>query len=471
MQAVTLLIGIVGSVAVFLVAPVYGLVVFLVSCAWWPRYLTIQVGTIDFTAPKIIVLAIFAKLFMQTNLPHRFKFVALDKLVIAYFTAEIVAGAITTPTLMAFLENRAGAIFDMVLPYFAVRLIIRERRQYLILLKAIMIIAVPLAVLGFYESLTGNNLVGFLKQYHAWREGVVYTPTPRFGFFRACVTFPISITFGLFFAMFGPVCAGVLHNAKKYKALYWIALGLMVLGCFSSVSSGAVLAGLVSVTFLALYRWRRYWKPAVIVIVVMCVVVEVASDRHFWDVLGDFTFNPQTAWYRSRLIEVALFEGGMSGHWLAGHGPSVDPGWHAQIDRRSYTDLCNHYLLILSFYGVVALLIFIAMNVAAAKRLIKAYAASTSALDRWLIWCLSGGLFGLAVGCATVSLFGQPSTFYHMLLGFAGVMPTIVATGGAGAKEVLRRKLERRRHAQGRDLAQAQLVGAGKENSASWADR
>jgi hypothetical protein len=462
MQAVTLLIGLVGSVIVFFVAPVYGLVVFIVSSAWWPRYLTVQVGTIDFTAAKIVILAIYARVFLTTDLVRRFKFIWLDKLVIAYFTAEIVAGAMTTPTLMWFLVNRAGAVFDMVLPYFAVRMIIRDKRQYIALLKAIMIVAAPLAVLGLYESLAGRYVVGFLKQYHAWREIVDYTPMPRFGFYRACVTFPISITFGLFFAMFGPVCAGVLGSVKKYKVLCWIGFGLMVVGCFSSVSSGPILAGLVAITFIAFYRYRRYGRVILIVAVTMCVVVEVASDRHFWDVLGSFTFNPQTAWYRSRLIDVALFEGGMSGHWLTGHGPSIDPGWSVRIDNRDHTDLCNHYLLVLSFYGLVGLIPFIIMNVEVAKRLIKAYADAKSESDIWMVWCLSAGLFGLAVGCATVSMIGQPATFYYTLMGFAGAIPAVVERSNAESSKALHRRLKRARSGQDYRLAREQLVGAAK---------
>jgi hypothetical protein len=47
-------------------------------------------------------------------------------------------------------------------------------------------------------------------------------------------------------------------------------------------------------------------------VVSLYAVVEIISNRHFYDVFGDFTVNPVTAWYRSRLIDVALFEGGMS---------------------------------------------------------------------------------------------------------------------------------------------------------------
>lgn len=427
MEATTLLIAIMAGVLVFCLSPVYGVIVYVAALAWYPSYLTVLIGTVDFTLCRIVILAIFANLFLRTSLPRQFKFIWLDKLVVIYFLCQIIAGSFTAQSLTPFFENRAGAVFDMVLPYFAVRMIVTSRKEYLTLLKSILIIAAPLAVIGFYQCLTGNNPLGFLKKYHAWKSNLVYRPIARHGFYRADVVFSHSIMYGLFFAMFGPVCAGVLRSAKKYKKLCWIGMGLMGVGVFSSMSSGPMLAALLSVLFIAIYRWRKYWKPVVIIIIVMCGSVEILSNRHFYDVLGGFTLSPETAWYRSKLIDVALFEGGMSDHWLTGYGYGVDPGWYAQIDGRDHTDLVNHYVLILCFFGLVGLVPFLAMNMMVIKKLIDAYKASTLDSDKWLVWCLSGGLFGLAGALMSVSLFGQPTTIYYMMIGFAGMMPTIVS--------------------------------------------
>ena len=87
----------------------------------------------------------------------------------------------------------------------------------------------------------------------------------------------------------------------------------------------------------------------------MCACVEIISNRHFYDVISRFTFSGSSAWYRSRLIEVALFQGGMSGHWLTGYGWGVDPGWGAIIYGRPRSDIINQYLLVLCKYGLVGL--------------------------------------------------------------------------------------------------------------------
>lgn len=429
MEAVTLAVAAITSFLVFFLSPIYGLIVYIAAFAWYPTYLAVPVGTIDFTVRRIVILAVFVKLFLLTDLPSRFKFIWLDKIVIIYFIAQILAGTTTAQSLTAFLENRAGAVFDMVLPYFAIRVIMTSREQYYTLIKGILIIAAPLAIVGAYQCMTGNNPVGFLRDYFAWvRYGRIWAEIPRFGLYRADVVFPHPIIYGLFFAMFGPICAGILGDAKKRRPVHWIGLGLMVVGVFSSLSSGPALAALLSIPFIAFYRWRKYWKPVVAVIIIMCGSVEVISNRHFYDVLGDFTLNPNSAWYRSKLIDVALFEGGMSGHWLTGFGYGVDTGWGPKIDKRSSTDLVNHYLLVLSRYGLIGLLPFIAVVASAVKRLIYAYHLSVCDSDKWLVWCLSAGLFGLAGALMSISLFGQSTTVYYMMLGFVGVMPAIVGT-------------------------------------------
>jgi hypothetical protein len=425
-EQITLLIGVVVAVAALFVRPVYGLVLYFASLAWYPSFLAVSVGTIDFTVRRIVILGILVKMILQTDAMRRFRMIWLDKLVIIYFAAQLASGAFTAASLMALLENRGGAVFDMVLPYFAVRVLINTREQYLQLLKGVLVIAAPLAIAGLCECITGWNPLGFLRAYGDLEGGTVYPmAAQRFGLFRAAIGFSHSIMYGLFFAMLGPTCAGLLRSVRD-KTVYGIGLAFMIVGVLASVSSGPVLGALLASLFILFFPWRRHWRVAVTVIVVMCASVEIVSNRHFYDVLGDFTFSSETAWYRSRLISVALFEGGMSGHWLTGFGYGIDPGWGPRIDGMPYTDTVNHYILELHRFGLVALIPFLAMNLAAAKRLRQGYRLSVSDSDRWLIWCVSGALFGLWSAMMSVSLFGPPTSVFFVLLAFAGLLPGVL---------------------------------------------
>ena len=429
MEGITLTVAIVASTLVFFLSPVYGLIVYVVTLSYYPTYLSVQVGTIDFTVSRIIILAIYLNIFLNTRLPHQYKFIWLDVLIIIYFMAQLIAGVTTFP-LTTLLENRAGAFFDMALPYFAVRMIITTRDQYLTFLKGILVIAAPLAIIGFYQCITGDNPVGFLQKYTRWELSVGgeegYLPIPRRGFFRANVTFPMSIMFGLFFAVFGPVCASVLWSLNKYKILYITGFVLMAIGVFSSMSSGPWLCALLASAFIAFYRHRRYWKPVLILIISSILIVEIISNRHFYDVLGGYTLQSSTTWYRSRLIDIALFEGGMSGHWLFGYG-FEDPGWGPMIDGRNRSWIVNHYLVVLCHFGLVGLVPFLAICIASIHRLIKAFRISILESDKWLVWCLFSGMLSQLIVLVTVCIFGQPITIFSMILGFCGIMPFLVA--------------------------------------------
>jgi len=325
---------------------------------------------------------------------------------------------------MILLENRAGAIFDMVLPYFAVRIILKTKEQYLTLLKAVMVVAAPLAILGLYQSITSHNIVGSLKDYAAWETGG-QSSTMRYGLYRATVTFSHPIMFGLFFAMFGPVCVGLFRSVSRNRRLYAVGIALMGVGAFSSLSTGPLLAALLAGGFLAFYRWRKNWKPVLTIIIVMCGILEVISNRHFYDVLGDFSLKSSAVWYRSKLVDVALFEGGMSGHWITGYG-FMDPNWGPKIDGRGISDVVNHYLVILCRYGLVGLIPFLVMIVAAIKKLVQSYNICNTKSNRWLVWCLSAALFGILGAMNSVMLFGAPVTIFYVMVSLCSLMPTIV---------------------------------------------
>ena len=422
MEGVTLFISIAGCVLIFWMKPIYGLAVYVAAMAWYPPELTLKLGTIDFNVCRIIIVAICIRMFIRAPKVDRFKFIWLDRFVVIYLFCQVLVSLTRMPFLMV-LESRGGAMFDTVLPYFAVRMVVTTKQRYLELLKSILLISAPLAFLGLYQSVTGHNVAGFLRKYAAWGNTEQLSEM-RYGFYRANVTFPVPIMFGLYFAMFGAICAAVLKSSRKYETLYGIGLLIMCIGVFSSFSSGPWVAAMLAVFFIVFYRWRRHWKIAAGLIAMVSLCVEIISNRHFYDVLGGFALSVQTAWYRSRLISVALFEGGMSGHWLTG-GPS-GIAWAASIDGRKHVDIVNHYILILYLYGLTGLIPFLCMTIAAVKKLIQSFKICVSESDKWIVWCLSGGMFGVLLAVLSVSLFGQPLTVFYMMLGLCGSIPLII---------------------------------------------
>lgn len=427
MEALTLTITAVGAILVFALPPVQGLVVFFAALVWYPSTLTVKLGTFDFSVCRILVLALFLQVAMNySDWLNRFKFRRLDTLVLVYFGAEIVSGLTTSADIMSFLEWKAGGLFDLVLPYFAVRVILRDKGQYVFLLKSVMIMSAPMVCLGLYQSLTGINVAAPLLKHAAWGSADNYLVMARFGFYRANVTLGICIHYGLFFATMGAVCIGLKSLVRHHRVLYYAGMVMMVLGVLTSMSSGPFLALLLSAAFVLSYKYRYMWRQALVVFILMAMFVEVLSNRHFYNVLAGLTMNAQTAWYRARLIDVVLFEGGMSGHWITGYGSGVDPGWCAVIDQRNHTDLCNHFIMILSYFGLVGLVPFLAVLWGAFKHLAESFKSCYCNPDRKLVWALSSALFGVVGVMNSVGLFGKINTIFFIVLGFCGCMPVLV---------------------------------------------
>jgi len=431
MEKLTLAVAAAACILVFCLPPAWWLAVYVATLAWYPSYLTVKVGTLDFSAARIVILAIYASLFFRQHLLNRFRFNYLDALAITYFAGQLLAGAITSD-FRTLLENRSGAAFDTLLPYFAVRAIITDKQRCLSFLKASVYIVAPMAIFGLYESWTGHNLFSFLEEYRAW--GVTTELSPRHGFYRAMFTASHPIMFGLFFAMLGPIWAGLVYQIKNARFLCYAGITLAAIGVFSSMSSGPAAAALVAIAFIAFYRYRKYWKPVVVAIILMCATIEVISNRHFYYYPTRFMFSVATAWYRGKLMDVALFEGGMSGHWLIGYGLRTDESlkasaeWAAKIDNRPGVDTVNEYLLVLFRFGLIGLVPFLAMLYATIKKLKEAWKISLSDADKWLIWCLSASIVGLLAAFFTASLHaGQPTILFFILIGLCGVMPLITA--------------------------------------------
>lgn len=432
MQAITAFVAVLGSFSVLFSRPVFGLVAFTMVLIWYPLKVTLKLGTIDFSASRIVILVLIMNLFLLNNRPlKRFRFVTLDIWVICLFSAQILSGAMTTPDLMDLLVNRSGAIFDLALPYFAVRLCIQNREDYTRYMKAIFAASVPYALIGLFQFFTGQNPYTPILRYAAW-GGRGDEVNQRFGFYRAYACMPIHILYGVFFVQIIAFVTSIYHDFIKKLPVFWIGICFLIIGLITSLSSGPYLAFIFFGGFLIIFKYRRYWRVITITAVMMCIFIEVTSNRHFYDVIDRFAINSRTAWYRSRLMEVAILEGGMTDHWAFGHGYNVDPRWCDVIDGRDHTDICNHYLLILSRFGLLALVPFFGMVIQAFRSLHRAFKQAVYKKDKWLIWSLFASLSSLAILFFTVSLFGQPQTLFYMLLAFCGTTPLLVSRAKPG---------------------------------------
>lgn len=424
MNSLTVGISLVLSALALILPAPYSLSVYVAALVSYPNYAKMNVAGLDFTVMRVVIIAVLLRAFISaSNKPLRIR--TIDWLVVAVFMAELVAGLATAPSFMDFVINRAGATFDMMLPYIAIRLVIRTQKDLKKFLTGAMLVMIPTALLGLYQCFTGYNLFAPLENLVYWNV----RPSEygkRFGLTRSNVVFAHPIIFGLIYAMFVPIFAGLYRAMKQFRWIWLCGIILILGGVFASVSSGTYLAVFICIGFIAGYRYRKYWKPVVIFCLFCILVVDIISNRNWYHVLSEFTLNKQTSWYRGRLMEVALFEGGMGGHWMTGFGYGVEPGWGAKIDGRDYTDMVNHYLLLLARHGLVGFVPFVLLNVWVVKHLIKAWKNASDESERHIVWGLSASLFALALSSFSVSLEGPPSNVYFLIIALAAALPDVL---------------------------------------------
>ena len=220
MEPLTFGVAALGGIGVLICRPLMGLLIYFAVLLWFPQYLSVKLGTIDFTSGRIVIMALYLKLFTSTLLPKRLRWCWLDKLILISMGMEMFAGAVTMfSDLVGVLENRFGSAFDIVLPYFAARMILTSRENLVKFLKGLLLLACPLALVGGYQCLTGHNPVGFMRAYAGWGTAY-YTDLGhhmRFGLYRSEVTFSHYIMFGLFYAMVGVWFAGLWHPMKRNR--------------------------------------------------------------------------------------------------------------------------------------------------------------------------------------------------------------------------------------------------------------
>ncbi|MFZ0035037.1 MAG: hypothetical protein WAK60_08640, partial [Sedimentisphaerales bacterium] len=423
MESVTLLIAVVAGISMFFVRPVFSLIVFITTLIWYPYYLTVKVGPANFSVSRILIVVIFIKILLTPDILNKFKFELIDKFAIAFAVLCLAAGLITTES-GSMLVYWGGSLFDTVLPYFAVRIMLKSSDDYLKLLKWVMIVSIPLAIVAVYQSITSDNPFGFLERFNAFSEGKEYIPLSRSGFYRANLTFGVSIMLGIYFAIVLGCCAGLSKCIKEDKSILYAGLLILGLGVAASMSSGPLTALIVLVAVLPLYKYRQYWKLFVGLLMAGILLLQIVSNTSWYEALSRLTFSEDTAYYRVLLIRKA-FGGGMSGHWLTGYG-LVDPGWGDYLFGRNHTDACNHYIEILIVYGLLGLIPFIGLLVGAFMKLREAFVLAKADSERWIVWTIMSTLIALLVTFMSVSLFAQTRTVFYIMLAFCANAPFII---------------------------------------------
>ena len=418
MQALTLTLAAIISCAVLLLRPARAFSVYIIALLFYPVYLVVRLGPLDISMARIVVAVLLLRCLLDTRLRAKFNWCRLDSWVtfgaIANFCIALVAW--TLPMAKSF-ENSSGHLMDTYFAYLVARLCLTDYKAVVTSVKWVAIALVPLAILGVVESCTGWGPYYKLIGYCTWQEVTEPTLNIRSGFYRAIGPFNHPILFGAAFAMFMPMVYWLRHQGGSWRVSSYIIVGILTIGCLSSMSSGPVMMLVFVSCFLLLERHKNYVKPVLIFLAISCVLVEVLSNRTFYHVLASYA-DPLggSGWHRAKLIDIAIEHFGE--WWLVGYGMQ-DSGWGAALGM-SWADITNHYLVAGVKYGMLGVIALCGTLAASVIMLVRLHHSSKDSLLRSWYWAMGSIIVAFIISFNAFHVFGQTEILFCCILGFVG---------------------------------------------------
>ncbi|WP_169566131.1 hypothetical protein [Sneathiella limimaris] len=411
MVGVTSLLAALFSLYSIFVRPGFALGVVIISMLVWPEYLRMPVGVVQMSIPRVIAFILIVKLLFN----GRGKKITLNRVDLSIFICWVwvIAASFIGGADSGEISRQIGRGLDTVLIYMATRLAIKDTRDIAGLFIPCAFLALFMGVMGVVEAVTFYSPYQKLEVYRAW---VWFDKPPeyRLGLLRAKASTEVHIYFGLSMAMLTGILWSVRGYAKS-KSLLIVSVISGALGTFSSMSSGPWIAFLAFLGFNAFAFKTSLIKPLIWFIIFVCIGVELASNRHFYSLVGYIALSAGTAWYRVRLMEIAFDN--LDEFWLYGVAGNWPHHWGALLDGRGHIDVVNHFLIMGLYGGILAMFLYIYSHYAAIKMSVKFWKRSNVISDRKAIFTLVSLLLGIDVASMSVGLFGPPLMLSFVVLG------------------------------------------------------
>jgi len=385
--------------------------VIILAMMFWPEYLRIPIAGAEMSVPRIAALLVIFQSFAKGT--HRnINFTNVDVMVLAIWLWTVFATVIANAESYQ-ITQMIGRGLDTVVMYFLARITIRSSKDVLALIFWLALVAVVMGLVGGVESATSRSPYSSMTDYRTW-HWIDKDDEYRLGFLRARASTSTHIYFGM--AM--TVILGMIWACRNYvtnRLVVQVGLIGAFVAVLSSMSSGPWMGG-VLVIVLNTFAVRVKWiKPAIIIIVLASLLMELLSNRHFYNLIDYLALDPHTAWYRTRLLEIAFSR--IYEFWLFGVGSSWPHHWAALLDGRDHIDVVNHFVIVALYGGVPATLLYLATHVIGIKLVVRSWQSTSDSRRRNLLFGLAATVVALDFSSMSVGLFGPVLLLSHILLG------------------------------------------------------
>ena len=386
--------------------------VVIMSMMLWPEYLRIPMGLAAMSVPRLVAIALLIK-FMGKGLHRRIDFGKIDKIVLSMWIWSILATALAGANAPQQTEI-IGRGLDTVLMYFIARIAVRSPEDLRGLYVGLAISAVVMSIVGAVETATAQSPYSSMTGYLTWSSEFEKGDEYRYGFLRAKGSTSTHIYFGM--AMM--VILGMLWALREYagrRLLKIVSIPAAVIASMSSMSSGPWLGCIVLFVMNLFARRASLIRPAIYLIVLASIALELLSNRHFYNLIDYIALDPATAWYRTRLLEVAVSQ--WRDYWIVGVGSDWPNHWAALVDGRLHIDVVNHFVLVALYGGLPAAFMYISTHVIAVRMVVHVWNNDPDNARRRLLFGMAATLMALDFSSLSVGLFGPVLLLSNILLG------------------------------------------------------
>jgi len=334
------------------------------------------------------------------------------------FTVYAVAQAVAVVLLFhdtGSLINQFGYLWDYLLAYFALRILIQDKGDVHFVLKCLALVTVPLAIGMIIEQRNMVNIFGRLG-------GIPSVPELRDGKIRSQGSFAHSLMAGTFAATMVPVLF-MLGRTGKAKVLGAVGLVGSTVMVWTANSSTPLMAYGAAILGLLCWPIRKSMKKVRYGIVFTLIGLQVVMKAPVWFLIArvDVT-GSSSGYHRAELVDQFIHH--FWDWWLIGVKDPSDWGldmWDAQ----------NQYVNVGEAGGLLAFIFFILVITRSFGMLGDARkAVDGDKSQEWMLWCLGSAMFANVVGFFGVNYFDQSRMWWFILLAMISAIAAPSLKGG-----------------------------------------
>jgi len=360
-------------------------------------------GGVHLFVSRLLVLGAFVRA-MTSRAPNQKSLYAggwmtIDTACVSYMVIVAVA------TVMQFMSapaiiNQVGYLWDCVLGYLTLRMLIRDERDAMLAIKCLAGLTVIFTVTMFIEQSKMMNVFGLLG-------GVQPVPEVRDGKTRAQGVFQHALTAGAFGATAIPL---FLLMWKKRSARWLSVLGMVggTLMVMATQTSTSLMTEAAAIVAICMWPFRKKMKNVRMGIVGVIIALSLVMKAPVWFLIAriDLT-GSSSSYHRAELID--QFVNHFSSWWLMGTTAAASWGldmWDAQ----------NMYVSIGEAGGLAALVFYILVISRSFGRVGNARKRAKTKQQEWMFWLLGCALFAHVVAFFGVNYFDQVRMTWFLLI-------------------------------------------------------